>query len=312
MSGPGAASGGRVGFAVCTYRRPEGLARLLAILPATIDGARLPVIVVDNEGGNPRVAAVLARAAERLHLRAFVETRPGISAARERAVAEAEAAGITLLALLDDDEWPSPGWLDALLARQRETGAAVVGGVVEPRFIAGAPEARLHPFWAVRPQARRGRAFVHATSNVLLDLAQLRDVPRPLFDPACGLSGGGDLLLFSDLFALGKSMAWAEAAVAFEAIPLERADFAWLRRRRFRVGNHMVMDETRRLGAARAFLKTVALCLRLPVYPLLAREPGAALPGWRLEASKLAGRLAAHRGLRAFDYARDGILVRRA
>ena len=120
-----------VAVAVCTYRRPDGLARLLAALPAGAPGAA--VIVVDNDGADPRVPAVVATArAAGLDVRLAVEPRPGISAARNRAFAEAEAAGIGLLALLDDDEWPAPGWLPALLRRREETGAAVVGGVVRP------------------------------------------------------------------------------------------------------------------------------------------------------------------------------------
>ena len=80
------------------------------------------MIVVDNDGSDPRVAATIA-AAEGLDLRLLVEPVPGISAARNRAFAASEAAGITLLALIDDDEWPEPGWLAALLARRAATGA---------------------------------------------------------------------------------------------------------------------------------------------------------------------------------------------
>ena len=58
-------------------------------------------------------------------------------------------------------------------------------------------------------------------------------------------------------------------------------------------------------------LKTAGLFARLPVYPLLGREPEARLLGWRMEAAKLGGRLAAHRGLRSYEYARDGVNERR-
>ena len=194
MTAPG------VGVAVCTYRRPEGLARLLAALPGGEAGADV-VIVVDNDGGDPRVAAAVAAARTAgLDVRLTVEPSPGISAARNRAFAEAEAAGVRLLALIDDDEWPAPGWLPALLRRREETGAAVVGGVVRPVFPAGAALAPYARFWSVLPQSRGGRAFVHATSNVLIDLGCLAGVPRPLFDDAYGLTGGGDVVFFAGLF----------------------------------------------------------------------------------------------------------------
>jgi hypothetical protein len=71
------------------------------------------------------------------------------------------------------------------------------------------------------------------------------------------------------------------------------------------------MDEEGRRGRLRPMLKTAALLARLPLYPLLGREPEAPLLGWRLEAAKLGGRIAAHRGLRSYEYARDGVSERR-
>lgn len=303
---------GRIGIAICTYRRPDGLARLLAALPAAVAGVGTApvVVVVDNDGGDPRVAEAVAAAP--IAVRLVVEPAPGISAARNRAFAEAAALGVTVLALVDDDEWPEPGWLAALLARREATGAAVVGGVVVPEFPPDAAHLeRWRRFWSVAPQSRDGRPFVHATSNVLVDLAALAGLPRPLFDDAHGLSGGGDLVFFSRLFARGVAMAWAHDAIVREEVPPERASLAWLARRRRRVGNHMVMDEERRQGRLRPMLKTAALLVRLPVYPLLGREPEAPFLGWRMEAVKLGGRLAAHRGMRSYEYARDGIGERR-
>jgi succinoglycan biosynthesis protein ExoM len=303
----------RLGIAVCTYRRPAGLARLLSALAAEVATLGDPpvVIVVDNDGTDPGIATVAAGAAD-LDVRLCVEPVAGISAARNRAFAEAEAAGLTTLALIDDDEWPEPGWLAALLARRSETGAAVVGGVVVPEFPREAAGlVRWRRFWSVLPQARAGRPFVHATSNVLVDLAALRGLPRPLFADGHGLSGGGDLVFFSRLFDRGVAMAWATDAIVREEVPPERASLAWLVRRRRRVGNHMVMDEEARHGRLRPLLKTAALLARLPLYPLLCREPEAWLVGWRLEAVKLGGRIAAHRGWRSYEYARDGISERR-
>lgn len=302
----------RVGVAICTYRRPRGLARLLGALPAAFeDVAEAPVVlVVDNDGTDPRVAEAVAAAP--FDVRLTVEPSPGISAARNRAFAAAEAAGVATLALIDDDEWPDPGWLAALLARRVATGAAVVGGVVVPEFPAGCAHlARWRRFWSVLPQRRAGRPFVHATSNVLVDLGAVRALPRPLFDAAHGLSGGGDLVFFSRLFDLGVPMAWATDAVVREEVPPERASLAWLARRRRRVGNHMVMDEEARQGRLRSMVKTAGLLARLPAYPLLGREPEARLLGWRMEAAKLGGRLAAHRGVRSYEYARDGVAERR-
>ena len=188
----------------------------------------------------------------------------------------------------------------------------VVGGIVRPVFPASAPELeRSARFWSVLPQTRAGRPFVHATSNFLIDLAAIGDVPRPLFDDAYGLAGGGDVVFFADLFARGKAMVWAEDAVVLEEVPASRASWGWMRGRRFRVGNHMVFEEELRQGWLRPVLKTTGLCVRLVVYPLLGREPGVRIAGWKLEAAKVRGRIAAHLGRQVVEYARDGRAERR-
>jgi hypothetical protein len=106
-------------------------------------------------------------------------------------------------------------------------------------------------------------------------------------------------------------MDWAEEAVVFEVVPPARASWAWIERRRFRVGNHMVLEEERRQGRVRPALKTLGLVARLGFYPLLGREPEARVAGWRLEAAKVRGRIAAHLGRQVVEYARDGATERR-
>ena len=185
-----------------------------------------------------------------------------------------------------------PGWLAALLRRREATGAAVVGGVVRPVLPCGLGAlAAWRRFWSVLPQARDGRPFVHATSNVLVDLACLDGVPRPLFDDAYGLSGGGDVVFFARLFARGVAMAWAEDAVVLEEVPATRASWAGSRGGGFRVGNHMVLEEERRHGRLRPALKTAGL---LPCGSRSIRcsaaspRRGSSAGGWRRRSSAAA------------------------
>lgn len=51
--------------------------------------------------------------------------------------------------------------------------------------------------------------------------------------------------------------------------------------------------------------------MRLAIYPLFGREPGAVFAGWWLEFAKVRGRIAAHWGLRVIEYARDGVSLRK-
>ncbi|WP_171131771.1 MULTISPECIES: glycosyltransferase [unclassified Ruegeria] len=305
-----------IGIGICTFKRPQGLQRLLRSLPLGLIGVEPEpiVFVVDNDGSDPSVSAVVARvsAETSLDLRIFVEKSPGISAARNRCIEEAQEAGCTSLAMLDDDEWPSEGWLKALVETQRDTGACVVGGIVHPVFPKQNDKLNKYShFWAVAPQKRSGRDFVHATSNFIIDLAQIADVKAPYFDDAYGLTGGGDLVFFSRLFGLGKRMHWEEHALAFEEIPEKRANWKWMRKRRFRVGNHMVMEEEIAKGRFKTLLKTAGLTVRLLFYPVLRREPNGAMIGWWLETVKVQGRYFAHLGMRSVEYARDGTNLRR-
>jgi succinoglycan biosynthesis protein ExoM len=300
---------GPVAVGVCTYKRPSSLERALEHVVVAGREAAVPllIIVVDNDGNDPAVRAVAERVASRsgLAVRYRIESRPGISAARNAVFAEAHSAGARFLAMVDDDEWPSPPWLRELLQTQATTRAVVVGGPVHAVFSDAAARMRKYAaFWSVQPQVLDGRPFVFAAGNFLIDLAAIADLPRPLFDDALGLAGGEDTFFFRGLFRRGLPMAWAAGADVFEEVPDARATLAWLRPRRFRVGNSAVRAESAGGAATRSFVKTLGLSLRLLFYPLLRREPDAALLGWLLEWDKVRGRYAAHFGRMTLEYAR--------
>jgi succinoglycan biosynthesis protein ExoM len=304
-------AGARAGIAIglCTYQRRVSLERTLLHIGITARALAMApaVIVVDNDGQDEAVArsvhAFAASSGLAVHYR--VEPQPGISAARNAVFALADAMRLRFLAMLDDDEWPAEPWLQALLDTQRTSAAAVVGGPVRPVFPESAASLRRYArYWSVERQLLQGKPFVFCTCNFLIDLQALAPLPRPLFDEAFGLSGGGDTVFFRRLFFAGLPMAWTEQAFVHEEVPPARASFAWMRQRRFRVGNHAVRWERLDSGGARSFLKTLGLALRLPVYPLFGREPESRWVGWLLEFDKVRGRFAAHFGDVFVEYAR--------
>ena len=132
-----------VTIGVLTYRRTDDLA---ALLPALVDQARqcrLPatVIVVDND---PDASASGLVATLDSHLVRYVhEPQPGIAAARNRALDEAET---DLLVFIDDDERPVPRWLDLMIETwQFHRPAAVVGPVVSEFSEQPDPTSSVHP-----------------------------------------------------------------------------------------------------------------------------------------------------------------------
>jgi len=296
---------------LATYKRPAGLARVIDHIGKAAQHLGVPVdlIVADNDGSDPAIAALARDHAERagLVLHFVVEPTPGIAAARNAVFDRATEIGTRFLAMIDDDEWPAQDWLVALAACRLQTGAHIVGGPVSPVFPADRQSLQaLARWWSVQPQMLNGKPFVFCTCNFLIDLDAIRAVPRPLFDPAFGLSGGGDTVFFRGLFFKGHPMAWAETALVYEEVPPSRASLSWMRTRRFRVGNHAGTWETRDRGRLKATLKTMALTLRLGIYPLLRREPEAWAVGWLLEMEKVRGRWDAHRGSLFMEYARPG------
>ncbi|MET0546695.1 MAG: glycosyltransferase [Caulobacterales bacterium] len=294
---------------LCTYKRPDGLRRVIRHIGISARSLEQPahLIVVDNDGADDAIKSIAeeAAAAAGLKLHFIVEPKPGISAARNAIFACAESIGVDLVAMIDDDEWPSEAWLTELLRQREATGAVVVGGPVQPVF----PDhkknlERVARWWSVQPQFLHGRPFVFCTCNFLIDMRAIRDFPRPLFDDSFGLSGGGDTVFFRRLFHADHAMAWAERALVYEDVPESRASLKWMRTRRFRVGNHAVSWEALDHGRLQTLGKTLALTARLGVYPLFGREPEAPFTGWLLEMDKIRGRWDAHTGSLYMEYNR--------
>ena len=294
---------------LCTYKRRISLERLLknVALSAHHTIYKITIIVVDNDGSDPEVAKSIQQftADSGVPTRYRIETVPGISAARNAVFDEAYAIGAHFMAMIDDDEWPPPNWLAALLRTQAATNAVVVGAPVHPVFPAQAKKLEKYArYWSVEKQFLNGKPFVFCTCNFLIDLRAIENESRPLFDDAFGLSGGGDTVFFRKLFFAGYAMAWAEPAWIYEEVPPSRASFSWMRARRFRVGNHAVRWESVDGGTRRSLAKTIGLTLRLLVYPAWRREPESPLVGWLLEFDKVRGRWASHCGELFVEYAR--------
>ena len=225
--------------AVCavTYSRPVGLARLLAGLnQLSFAGGAAPnivIIVVDNDALGSG-ASVCTEWGPRLRwpLRYEHEPRRGIAQARNRAVSAAISA--EFIAFIDDDEVPSPGWLQELLTVQEQFGADVVCGPVLPEFCAPVPP-WLRPFFQ-RRRHLTGDTLPWASTNNALVRRAAADQLGVWFDEQLGLTGGEDTHFFFRLARLQSRMVWADKAVVSEFIPDSRITVAWVLRRAYRAG----------------------------------------------------------------------------
>ncbi len=299
-----------VTVAVLTFRRPQLLAQTLPLLLEQAASVRpaATVLVVDNDP-DAGAAGLVAQWGDH-RLRYVHEPRPGIAAARNRALDE---TGSDALVFIDDDEQPDPGWLPSLVACWRASGADAVTGPVESVFD------RTPDPWVVASERFARRRLPTGTplrsahsNNLLLDLRAVRRLGMR-FDPRFGLSGGEDTMFTHDLVGRGGSIVWCDEAVVRESVPVQRATRAWVLRREFRTGTTWsrmrvgLTSPTRRPLVrldltARALLWMAVALLRVGLGVLTADLHRRAHGQARLAAN--AGMLAGAVGLRYREYRR--------
>lgn len=233
----------RITVAIPSYRRPERLAALLAALPDRLTettNAIIDVLVIDND---PHGSARGAVDNVPLNLRYVHETTPGISAARNRALDECRTSD--LIAFLDDDEIPRPGWLTSLVDVWRRHQPAAVAGRLVSVFEEGTDPWIVASGTFYRSQRPTGtRMSVATTANLLLDLDQIRDLELR-FDEALGLSGGEDTLFTRQLVNSGGVILWCNESAVEDTVAPSRLTRDWAATRAFSAGNGSVHVDLR-------------------------------------------------------------------
>ena len=114
---------------MCTNRAPAAVAEALAAIEADAPNAPLALVASGLPEADVEAHRVAAPGWEVL-----AEPRPGLSPARNRALAWADDGDV--LAFVDDDAVVDPGWLDALRRGWDEAPPTVacIGGPIRPRF----------------------------------------------------------------------------------------------------------------------------------------------------------------------------------
>ncbi|TFV48993.1 mycofactocin biosynthesis glycosyltransferase MftF [Blastococcus sp. TF02A-35] len=219
-----APSGGPAVTVVVPVRnRPAALARLLAALRADPGTAALPVVVVDDGSARP----VTAPAGVRVLRHA---TSAGPAAARNTGLA---AATTDLVAFLDSDCVPRPGWLHRLLPQFADPRLAAVAPRIVP--LAGAARGWVSPYEDVagaldmgpRPAAVRPMSAVSYVPSAALLVR--RAAVGDGFDPAMRVAEDVDLVW--RLAGAGWRVRYEPAAEVAHEHPAALGD--WLRRRAF-------------------------------------------------------------------------------
>jgi GT2 family glycosyltransferase len=120
-----------------------------------------------------------------------------------------DAAQGELVAMINNDAVPEPGWLSALVARMEETGAAAVSGLMEEEYRAPSPNHALNLLGRIVPGAfgSEARSFYPSGGNCLLDKEAVEAV-RESLPWRLGAGGGSVLSDFYLLYSEDVSLGW--------------------------------------------------------------------------------------------------------
>lgn len=271
-----------VAVLIITFRRPQGLADLLAALGRQQGQGHefwLNTVVCDND--EAQTARSIAANAAAIYIS---EPRRGIPIARNAAL-DTVPPGMDFVCFVDDDEIPPVDWLQQLLTTQSRTGAGAVLGPVVPVF---PPDAECS--WLVRSgmlTRRRNpdgtRIYYGATNNMLVSWPFIHDHGLR-FDERMRFTGGSDFRFFRQALDRGLAIHWSDAAVIEEVFPPDRLRLSWALARQFRTGNTYAIHDRLEGGVARfvkrlltGFARIALGVLMLPTLPFSPRLGGRAL-----------------------------------
>ncbi len=236
----------RIKVAICTYRRPDLLARLLRAvvdLHDTSHPASLGVVVVDDsperEGGSV-VQGV--QASSSLPIEYIGLGSQNIAQARNTAL-EAALAGSDWVAFLDDDCAPHLDWLDRLFDVQQDHDADIVTSGV--RYVAP-PTA---PKWLkednfiedFNPYGDGDVPDHGCMANVLLRSSWFLDHSDVRFQRHLGETGGEDMLFLDSAAGTGAVMRWSSSGLVDEQLSDERLSLRYMLYRALWYGNNNVL-----------------------------------------------------------------------
>lgn len=233
--------------AVVSYKRPEGLRRLLVSLAGQHPSAATPyslgILVVDNDAEQSALAIVEdVRCACAIDIAYVVEARLGIPFARNRALSVAYGKA-HWIGFLDDDEWVESDWLAELLKVRLATGADCVWGHVRPVLPPDAPGAFSdRRIFGHVEASDRARVPVAATNNVIFDLAFVKRHGL-WFDERLKHSGGSCVRFFRQNARRGMKIHVSKFGVAYEEISRSRLSWWWIIKRQYRAGNSLCRAE---------------------------------------------------------------------
>jgi glycosyltransferase involved in cell wall biosynthesis len=296
---------------VPTFRRPEGLRKLLAHVERLSYAGRIEVIVVENDAELRAGAAIAEQVSRsfRFPLTCLVEPRRGHTYAYDRAFVSACRASPApdFVAVLDDDEYPDPNWLTEMIRVALEYDVEIVGGPVFPVFDNPDHWLAKSGLYAPTRFATGPVPMIYGAGSMLIRRSTLEHYLDEPFLHEFAFTGGSDEEFFYRCHRDGRTFAWADGANVFETTPSSRATVGYLLRRMFRKGTGATRVERKFVGniggAVRRWCKGLGLigsgALSLPITAFGGRR---AMMRSLILAARGTGRIAAEFGILYEEY----------
>lgn len=252
-----------------TLNRSDMLEQSLnSLLRQTTEPGTFEIIVVDNGSTDRTLELVTAMMARAPHMRLVHEPKRGLSNARNRGIAEAQAP---LVAFFDDDGVAEPDWAEKILRvfhDEPDTGA--VGGRIHVRWPGARPSwmpASLEGYYGHFDCGDRRREISLPTypfgPNMVIRRDRLRQIGgfrSELGPTGKNLMACGETDLFYRLHQTPLKVVYEPAAVVYHVVPADRATKKWSLIRSFRHGicsatmAHLNGDKRRRTWLRRLLL----------------------------------------------------------
>jgi succinoglycan biosynthesis protein ExoM len=231
---------------IVTRRRPQMLAALLFSLQRLnpVDDCQVEIVIVDTDehSGARDVAANASRRGTDRPARYIEAPLSGLSAARNRALDEAETLGVDLCVFIDDDQTADPAWLAELVATYRKRALQLIGGPVRAvhrddvdaltdrqRTIFEGVEARyskIEARAARKTAAGKDDDIVITTNNWMIDFQWWKQSGLR-FDETLDQDRDSDISFFMQARKIGVKSGWCPTAIVSQDNPAVQLSFAY-------------------------------------------------------------------------------------
>jgi glycosyltransferase involved in cell wall biosynthesis len=258
---------------ICTFKRPELLARLLSELEnqETKGLFNYSIVVVDNDKAESgRLTASSFAGRSKIPIQYLVEPNQGIAHARNRAISSVEG---DLVAFIDDDEFPKHDWLLNLFNALFEFECDGVLGPVIPHFDVAPPAWVVRGRFFDRPSHDTGFVLPwhHTrTGNVLFKMEIIPETDH-VFNP--DFTTGEDKDFFRRMIEKGCKFVWCNEAPAYEVVPPGRWELKFLLKRALMRGKNSVNHG---VGGFKGVMKTISAVIiytaLLPIFFLFGKH----------------------------------------